>query len=169
MEEFKNRDISVEQLEKIVTDLELSEKVIKNMLDKTYSQLEIAREKLAVKRLENMSYDIPKYTAKLERIKKFIESDREKKPYSRINPNVKYMFKKRNEPYKDDFHDIVKDPLEYTLAEYNLLAMDDYIEIVFEYHSDGLKDFINKWFNENLGYAEFDEKGCMFFKLKTNS
>ena len=162
MEELKHR-IEVEDLEKILDNLELSKRVLDKMLNQNYQELEEVKKKLAIKRMENMKDEIPKYTAKLERLKKFVEAFIAE--YPRRN-HVSYTFKKKNEPYVDDFHDVMPDPLEYKLAEYNLLGMDNYIEIVFDYYNEGLKNFIEKWMTENVDYAEQEMSTEHLFRLK---
>jgi hypothetical protein len=164
IEELKNR-IEVEDLEKIIKKLEWGYEYHKKAANDEYRQLEKHREKLAIKRIEGMKYDIPKYVSKLERLKKFLEEFVSEYPSKNL---VKYTFKKIKEPYIDDFHDIIPDPLEYKLAEYNLLDIDNYIEIVFDYYSEGLRNFIEKWMTENVDYAEQEISTESLFRLKTN-
>ena len=160
MEELRKR-IEIEDLEKIVRDLQLSADVLDKMRSERYRQLEEAKEKLAMKRIEHMDDEIPKYEAKLNRLKKFIEAFVEENPRASV---VRYRFNKIKDPYKDDFHDVMADPLEYILAEYNLLDMENYIEIVFDYYNEALRDFIKMWMSENVEYAE--HYPGMMFKLK---
>lgn len=95
------------------------------------------------------------YIKKLERIKKHVDAFVGEADHR--NGNLKYGFRKRELPYKDDSYDIMQDPLDFMIVEYDLLGMDDYLEVRVDYHSEAVKDFVNDWMRENIPHMYLDD------------
>ena len=112
-------------------------------------ELEEAEQEMARERLKNIEDYIPLYEMRLKRLKVYIETFVENERRS----DAKYAFQKREQPYLNDFHEVTHDPLNWKIAEYNLLGMSVTMEIIFEYHPDAVKDFTRKGMAENVGRA----------------
>jgi len=140
----------VEELQKLVNALEEEQHALEARSSELYRKLEEARDKLALEMQKDIEDFIPYYTQKLERMKDYIEGflaeDR--------GNIVHYAFEKQDEPYTGDFHEIIQDPLDYMIGEYDCLGMSKFLEIVFEYHNESIKKFVQNWMNENVGCAE---------------
>ena len=87
----------------------------------------------------NIEAHIPYYQTKLERLKAFLP------PY----PNLKIVFKKVDTQYADDWYHPMRDPLDWTIREYDMLGMDTCVDITFEYYTESVKTFVEKWWAEN--------------------
>ena len=122
------------------------------------AELEEARHQKAIEDLKNIEHVIPKYEKRLKRLKVYIDTFVENE-----RGEVKYAFKKREHPYLDDFHEVMHDPLNWKISEYDLLDMAKYMEIIFEYHTDGVKDFVRKWMTENVEPACDEDSPEGFF------
>jgi hypothetical protein len=126
-----------------------------------YKELEEAREKLELECMKDIEEFIPYYTRKLERIKKYVEGFLAE---DRRN-SIHYAFDKMEHPYKGDFHEVIQDPLDYLIGEYDCLGMTKFLEIVFEYHNESVKKFVEDWMEKNLGYVEpYREKTSLYNK-----
>ena len=128
---------------------------------------EEVKEQLFVERMKSITTHASFYAKKLERIKKTVDAFVAETAYlykgveiaSRRN-NLKYGFHKQELPYKDDFHETMQDPLDYTLREYDLLGMEDCLEIRFDYYSEAVRDFVEEWMREHLPHMECTLRHC---------
>lgn len=141
----------MEGLQKLVNELEEEQHELERRSTEVYRKLEEARDKLALEQQKDIEEDIPYYTKKLERMKVYIDGFIED---HRHRGEVRYAFEKQDEPYTGDFHEIIQDPLDYAMGEYDCLGMTKFLEIVFDYHNESVKTFVTKWMEENVGYAE---------------
>lgn len=151
-------------MEELHTRIEELEKLYDRSAAKTkelYKELEEAREKLDLECMKDITESIPYYTKKLERIKKFVKLFKEE----HNDVSIHYAFDKMEHPYKGDFHEIIQDPLDYLIGEYDCLGMTKFLEIVFEYHNESVKKFVKDWMEENLGYVEpYADKTSLYNK-----
>lgn len=147
----------IEEIEKLDAEYdELVKKCLKAKLKRDQ-----AREKLHIEELEKIDEFIPEYTKRLERLKKIIEGF--VLQYTR-NCHVEYAFKKVDH-YTNDWHDPTHDPLNWMIQEYDLLEMSNHMEIVFEYATESVRDFIKKWMKENVEDASEQDVGSMFLPI----
>lgn len=148
------------ELEAKIQALKQRQEEIREEEKTLYKEIEDAEVALAEEQMKNITSLIPKYEAKLERIRKYLEGfiKEKRKGY---RDNIKYAFRKV-EIYKDDFHDPMPDPLNWKIAEYDLLDMDQYVEIIFDYHSEAVKRFVADWMREHVHYACEDDLTSFF-------
>lgn len=139
----------MEELKKLVNELEDEQHELEKRSTEVYRKLEEARDKLALEQQKDIEKDIPYYTKKLERMKVYIDGFIEE-----YRGDVRYAFEKQDEPYMGDFHEIIQDPLDYAMGEYDCLGMTKFLEIVFDYYNESVKTFVIKWMEENVGRAE---------------
>jgi hypothetical protein len=139
----------MEELQKLVNDLEEEQHELERRSSELYNKLEEAKDKLALEQQKDIETDIPYYTKKLERMKIYIDGFRQE-----YRGDVRYAFEKQDEPYKGDFHEIIQDPLEYAMCEYDCLGMTKFLEIVFDYHNESVRTFVTKWMEKNVECAE---------------
>lgn len=99
--------------------------------------------------LLDISNVIPKYEKKLERLKNYMESNTNS--YGKV---VSYAFKKNRDSYTIE-GELIQDPLDYKLVEFNPSSTNDHIEIVFHYYNELVKEFVKKWFDKNISYASY--------------
>lgn len=123
-------------------------------------EIEDVKEKLLEERMKTLAGKEDFYAKKLNRLKAYVEAFVAETAYDsrgvRIEPrssNLQYAFRKMELPYKDDFHEVMEDPLDWTVAEYDLLGMQECLEIRIDYHSEALKGFVTRWMEENLPHA----------------
>ena len=127
-----------------------------------WKDLSNAEDQLVEEQMKDITSQLPKYKVKLERIQKYLEGFMKEKG-SRYGDTIKYAFRKV-EIYKNDFHDPMPDPLNWKIAEYDLLDMDQYVEVIFDYHSEAVKRFVTEWIREHVHYAcEEDVEGFFGF------
>ena len=129
-----------EQYEKALAEYQRLQKVL---LD--------AREEQLRKKASDIEEQIPMYTKKLERVKKFIE---EFMTECR-GRDFKYGFRKVKAYYGDD-HEPMSDPLDWRMCEYDLLGLDENLEIVFDYSNEAVKKFVSDWMEENVKHGYED-------------
>lgn len=154
---------STSELEAKINALKERQHEIEEENKNLYKEIDAAEIALAEEQMKDIVSHIPKYEAKLERIRKYIEGFVKDKQ-SRYRDNIKYAFRKV-EIYKDDFHEPMPDPLNWKIAEYDLLDMDQYVEIIFDYHSEAVKRFVADWMHEHVHYGCEDElEGLFGFK-----
>ena len=127
---------------------------LQELISKTYEDLEAAKDALHKERVKKFDGILPKYTAKLERLKAYINAF-EETARGRFE-KVKFAFRKC-EPYKDDFHEPMHDPLDWKLAEFNLIGMSDHLEIIFDYSDETVKEFVKRWMFENIKNVGFED------------
>lgn len=142
-----------DELRNQLNELDQKYETLQDMLSKVYEQREAARDALHKEQVKKMDDVIPKYTAKLERLKAYIESW---KAASRGKNEVKFAFRKC-EPYKDDFHELMHDPLDWKISEYDLLGFWDHLEIIFDYSDETIKEFVRRWMFENIEDLCFED------------
>jgi hypothetical protein len=140
----------MEELRKLVQELEDRHQQLEKESTEVYKKLEEAHDKLYSEELKNINDDIPYYSKKLDRIKMFVEMFKKESH----DTCVHYAFQKVEHPYKGDFHEVIQDPLDYLIGEYDCLGMTKFLEIVFEYHNDSVKRFVEQWMETNMEYAE---------------
>ena len=148
------------ELEAKVNAIKERQQQIEEEQKQLWKDLSKAEEELAEEQMKDISTHISKYEAKLERIRKYLEGFIEDKR-GRFRDNVKYAFRKV-EIYKDDFHDPMPDPLNWKIAEYDLLDMDQYVEIIFDYHNEAVKRFVADWMGEHVPFACEDVEESFF-------
>ena len=107
-----------------------------------------AREEHMRKKVLEIEEEIPMYTKKLERLKKFIEEFKGR--------NVSYGFRKVN-PYYDDYHEVMSDPLDWRICEYDLLGMHKNLEIVFDYSNEAVQMFVDEWMKKNVVCSAYND------------
>jgi hypothetical protein len=143
----------MEELQKLVNDLEEEQHELERRSSELYNKLEEAKDKLALEQQKDIETDIPYYTKKLERMKVYIGGFIQEYRHDH-GGDVRYAFEKQDEPYKGDFHEIIQDPLDYVMGEYDCLGMTKFLEIVFDYHNESVRTFVTKWMETNIEYAE---------------
>ena len=134
----------MEQLQKRVDDLdkafvfhcEESNRVWKELLD--------AKDELMKAHMETV--DGTAYATKLERLKAYIEQ-------IGVRCSVRYAFHKDKEPYKTDDHEAMEDPLNWNIHEYDMLAIETWVDIIFYYHNEAVKTFVDTWMKKNMEKA----------------
>lgn len=110
------------------------------------AELEEAEQELAMEALKNIEKYIPMYEKRLGRLKMFVDAFLEEERGSHVD----CAFRKRDHPYLDDFHEVMHDPLDWQIVEYDLLGMSKIMEIKFDYHTEAVKDFAEKWIKESF-------------------
>jgi hypothetical protein len=125
-----------------VDELENEQQELETRQKQLWKDLYDAKERLAMERMKTLGDRAELYTKKLHRIKWYVDEFGKE-------ANVSYAFRKV-EGYSDDFHEPMEDPLDWKIAEYDLLDMDQYVEIQFDYHNEAVKDFVVNWLKENL-------------------
>lgn len=142
----------MEAAQQKVDELECEEQSLSARHTQIWKELAAAKERLAMERMKTLGDMAETYTKKLHRIKWYVDE------FGRES-NVSYAFRKV-EAYADDYYEPMEDPLDWKIAEYDLLGMDQYVEIQFDYHNEAVKDFVVNWLKENLPHAS--ENGDMF-------
>jgi hypothetical protein len=151
----------MEELHRRIEELETLYERSSAKTQELYKELEEAREKLELEELKDIEEFIPYYTQKLERMKQYIEGFLAE---DRRN-SVHYAFDKIEHPYKGDFHGVIQDPLDYLIGEYDCLGMTKFLEIVFEYHNESVRKFVQDWMKENVECAEpYGDKKSLYNK-----
>ena len=140
----------MEDLRNLIEELQKRHEKLSEETDEVYRKLEAAQEKVALEEMKNIGDSIPYYTKKLERLKMFVEMFKDEFR----DTSIHYAFEKNEQPYKGDFHEVIQDPLNYLIGEYDCLGMTKFLEIVFEYHSDTVKKFVEDWMDKNMKCAE---------------
>lgn len=149
-------------MEQRLAELEAKDHALREEQKRLWKEIEETKEKLLNERMSTLDADQREfYERKLRRVKAYVEAFVAETAYEsrgvlieNRRSNLKYGFRKMEEPYKDDFHEIMADPLDWTIAEYDLLGMCENVDIRFDYHSDFLKDFVTQWMDENIPHAE---------------
>lgn len=136
-----------DELRNQLAELEQKYETLREMMSETYEKKEAVRDALHKEQVKKFDGILPKYTAKLERLKAYI-SGFEAVARGRFE-KVKFAFRKC-EPYKDDFHEPMHDPLDWKLCEFNLIGMSDHLEIIFDYSDEVVKEFVKRWMWENV-------------------
>ncbi len=129
-------------------------KKLQEMEDKTSLLNELYQEecrKIEEKEMENISAIIPSYITKLERLKLYIDEFHKHREHDKITYTFKHI-----SGYYDDWHDRRNDPLEWMIAEYDILGMYRSMEIVFRYSNNALRTFITSWITENINYMQLN-------------
>ena len=151
-----------EELKKQIEQLEAEYDELAKQCLKAKLKRDEAREKLRLEELEKIDQFIPEYTKRLTRLKKTIEDFILQ--YTRSG-HIEYAFKKVDH-YTNDWHDPTHDPLNWMIQEYDLLEMSSHMEIVFEYATESVRDFITKWMKTNIDYAYEKEVESMFLPIQ---
>lgn len=133
----------VDELEREQQELEVRQKQL-------WKELDTAKVILATECMKTLKGKTAAYEKKLQRIKRYVDE------FGGKERNVSYAFRKVK-VYLDDFHEPMQDPLDWKIAEYDLLDMDQYVEIRFDYHNESVKEFVMQWIRENLPNAEWND------------
>lgn len=136
-----------------IEELRAKHEAAQEEADRLYQELQEATRLQALESLKNVDVDF--YTKRLERIKTYVDGY-----------DTKYTFRKQEHPYQDDFHEVMRDPLDWKIAEYDLLGMQVYVEIVFDYHCDGVKEFVKTWMSEHIPDATYRENDREMFGFR---
>jgi len=154
----------MEPLETRIRELEDKRTALEEEQMRVWKDLETAKAALVAERMKTIDSHKSFYVKKLERIKKTVDAFVAETAYmhngveiASRNNNLRYGFRKKELPYKDDYHEVMQDPLDYAVVEYDLLGMEDYLEIRIDYHSEALKDFVEEWMSGHLPHMERDE------------
>lgn len=149
-------------MEDRLADLEAKEHTLQEEQKRLRKEIEEVKEALLNERMSTLDADQREfYERKLKRVKAYVDAFVAETAYvsngCEIAPrksNVKYAFRKHETPYTDDFHEVMEDPLDWAIAEYDLIGMQECIDIRFDYHSEFLKDFVTQWMLETLPHVE---------------
>ena len=136
--------------------IELDERYheLQELIIKAREEREAAMDALHKEQVKKMGDVIPTYTTKLERLKAYISAFDEvaRGTHCRVN----FAFRKVD-GYTDDFHEPMHDPLDWKIAEYNLIGMSDHVEIIFDYSNETVKEFVKRWMFENIKDVCFED------------
>lgn len=150
----------MDDLHKQLDILQLKHKETEEYLKKLYWEIDSLEHKIIEEEQKDIKGMIPKYTHKLERLKVYMDEFMKEEWCSKVLCKFKKV-----DTYTNDFHQPMHDPLEWTLAEYDLLGMDTYLEIIFYYSKEAVKQFIENWIESNMKYVEINSIHT-FFRLK---
>jgi len=132
---------------------------------KIYDKLWKARDELKAAQMKALSKERKKaYLTQLKRLKRYI--------VDWLGPDLTYgrgevevAFRKRKTPYQDDYHEDMDDPLDWMIAEYDLLAMSEHLEIRIDYFNEAVKEFVTVWFKTHMKDVRIvDEKSMFAFR-----
>lgn len=151
-------------MEQRLAELEEKDHALQEEQERLREEMEDIKRTIVEERLKTLVGKEDYYAKKMKRIKAFVEAFVAETAYesrgARIEPrnsNLVYGFRKRELPYTDDFHEAMADPLDWAVAEYDLLGMQECLEIQFDYHSEVIKDFVTQWMQENLPHVDYRE------------
>lgn len=151
--------------EQRIAELEEKERQLGYEQTRLWKEIEEAKAQLIKERLHILGGTAEVYAKKLKRIKTFTDAFVEETAWCHIEGqtvyprkrNLYYGFRKINEVYTNDFHDPMVDPLDYQIAEYNMLGMQEELQVRFDYYSEATKDFVMKWMKENVPDMSYDD------------
>ncbi len=89
--------------------------------------------------LKTIDEHVPYYERKLERLRAFIPQ----------RADVRIKYKKIDERYTNDWHQPMRDPLDWTIREYDVLGMEDVVEVTIDYYTEAVKTFVETWWQTN--------------------
>ena len=149
-------------MEQRLAELEAREKELEEEKRRLWREIEDAKAKLLNERMSTLdSTQREFYERKLRRLKAYVDAFVAETAYEsrgvlieNRRSNLKYGFRKMEGPYKDDWHEVMEDPLDWTIAEYDLLGMSENVDIRFDYYSEFLKIFVTKWMDEHMPHVE---------------
>lgn len=152
-------------IEQRIAELQEKERQLGNEQVRLWKEIEEAKAQLIKERLEVLGEKAEDYAKKLTRIKAFVEAfveeyvflHMEGHPVYPRKRNLSYGFRKRNEVYSNDDYEPMVDPLDYQIAEYNVLGMQEELQVRFDYYSEATKDFVMNWMKENMPDMSYDE------------
>lgn len=152
-------------MEQRLAELESKEHALREEQRRLWKEIEETKEKLLDERMSTLDADQRAfYERKLKRLKTYVEAFVAETAYEsrgvlieNRKRNLCYCFRKHELPYKGDDHDPIPDPLDWAVAEYDLLGMSEHLDIRFDYHSEFLKDFVVNWMTENLPHAAYED------------
>ena len=154
----------MEHLETQIRELEDAKAELEAQGLEIWRKLETAKDALVAERMKTIEKHKSFYAKKLERIKKTVDIFVTETAYmhngveiASRNNNLKYGFRKKELPYKDDYHEVMQDPMDFMIVEYDLLGMEDYLEVRVDYHSEALKDFVEEWMSQNIPHMGRDD------------
>ena len=150
--------------QELVDELQKKYDELDSERDRVSALLEEARKTLLKEKVNDIAEKIPYYVEKLERLKKFVEGFMGTGRRHR----TRYAFRKVA-GYSDDDYEPIHDPLDWRINEYDLLGMDQTLEIVFDVSNEAVEDFVKTWVKKNMFWAEHVYEDCCLFRYpKTN-
>lgn len=114
--------------------------------NKVYQEYREKRKQLIEEQQKEIQSEIPRYIQKLNRLKAYIHGFENEVNRRRV---IDYAFRKVD-VYSNDFHLPVHDPLNWSIHEFDLLDMNQCLEIIIDYSHEGVKLFVQKWLAENV-------------------
>jgi hypothetical protein len=69
---------------------------------------------------------------------------------------VSWTFRKYASAYRDDFGNIVADPLDIAVAEYDLLHMGSHIDVRIDVHQENVKRFVQTWMAAHMAGSLYE-------------
>ena len=153
-------------LQDTVTDLKARYDAAQQEAYKIREELWKAEAELKAQQMKALSKKTKDYyLMRLKRLKRYVVDWLGSNGGHRRSSDISVAFRKRETPYEDDYHEDMDDPLDWTLAEYDLLAMGDYLEIRIDYFNEAVKEFVTVWFKTHMkGVDVVDEKTMFAFK-----
>lgn len=136
----------MEQLQKRVDDLNKAFVFHCEESNRVWRELLEAKDELMKAHMASMDGSL--YIKKLERLKSIVET----------SERVRFAFHKDVEPYKNDDHEAMEDPLDWKITEYDVLGMNTWTDVVFYYHNEALRTFVKEWMLKNLTHSEEEDE-----------
>ena len=150
-----------ERLEQLEAEYNATETRLRELAELLY----IAEKECKRERIINIEEKIPAYTARLERLGRIIKDFTDT---YQIHGEVQYAFHYIDEGYVSDGYDPMSDPMDWNIVEYDLLGMNQNLEIVFDYSTLAVKDFIENWMKTTFPTAEYQENVDKLFGFRNN-
>lgn len=146
----------MEKLEKEIEDLQSKYDTQKNLMDELWTQLTDAKEKLHAHKVESIGEDLKKmYEEKLFDMMEFI-NQRKAKPRTRFQ-SINWAFREMETAYKNDWYEVMTDPLDITIAEYDLLGLGSNFDIRIDIYQESVKMFVEDWMKTHMKEAQYDK------------
>jgi ElaB/YqjD/DUF883 family membrane-anchored ribosome-binding protein len=144
--------------EQRIAELEERERQLGYEQTRLWKEIEEAKAQLIKERVEVLGETAEDYAKKLKRIKAFTDAFVEETAWTLMEGqtvyprkrHLSYGFRKIPEVYTTDDHEPTEDPLDYQIAEFDMLGMQEELQVRFDYYSEATKDFVMKWMKENM-------------------
>ena len=94
------------------------------------------------------------YIEKLTDVRDFVRSRMAK--HRRMFDHVNWAFREHREPYTNDWHDVIADPLDIAVAEFDLIDMGPNFDVRIDVTQESVKRFVQDWMRENFEEARYD-------------
>lgn len=79
---------------------------------------------------------------RLKRLQAYVDSAK----YCKVD----YRIKKLKEPRVDDWHNPIPDFIDWTIRDFDILAMSHHVEVELEIYSPSVIKFVEDWIEENI-------------------